>query len=969
MPFKQEKFTVTIEAGPFGGLRLQVYSEGKRLTAFSSLVPSALRSILRRSLSQTALSQQLLNYFKTELPDYKLFVKLKHTYTPFTWSDSLVFSSKIQFANKSEVVHIQPQGLSTKNVIMMTSDMFLSLDTGEIGEVQLGESHPIWGKTSEAFPLFESCEVSKAIPVEVFNRLSMTLPDPENYPEIQTKTLEDQQKEGKTFQYKVALSEETQDVLVQPQIKLQEGIICPTQASYSRYIMFEDIPNIFGSNERKKALHLALVHYIKTKDYDESVGLRDVRVAFTVGADYIRFKNWFKEELETFLTPITRLLCIGNKFTFLQGDPFMDVLLWILPQFSFKKLSKSEQPGYLQTDKMDFLTHYESFETLANSHDFNVDFSEKKVSFVSYEVEIDTTTITEDSDGVPQILIDDKPFDVNEWRISLSNEWMRTTDDEVQILDNKTRDKIKAILALIKEDKTKLINENQPMAFIQLLDWFALKELGVNVLVADEHKSLLEKLMKFSNIDTYNVPKGFKADLRQYQQEGFDWICFLFENKLGGILADDMGLGKTIQAIALLGAIHEGTLARQIENKPPSLIVMPPSLIFNWRIEINKWYPGLKVIEFTSKSDISIMEENDIILVTYEIVRRDVERLKAIPFTCLIVDEAQFVKNSAAGRSIATKQLNRAFTLCLSGTPVENHIGEYFSIVDLALPGIVNPDTKHSNDLDSEALLKSLRRIRPFVLRRTKDLIHGELPPKTETERFLNLSTEQKRYYNGILSEVKNQIKEAYQEKTASQAKMIALTALLRLRQICISPALIDSEFKEVTPKLSYVQSQMSEIIEEGHSGIVFSQFRKALDLLEEKLKEKNVPYLRMDGTTPKGKREQLITTFQESGTPLIFLMSLKVGGVGLNLTRASYVFHLDPWWNPAVEDQATDRVHRIGQQKKIIITRLIMHESVEEKIQLLKEEKKVLIQTVLEDGALAKSQDLKQEDFDFLLS
>ena len=363
--------------------------------------------------------------------------------------------------------------------------------------------------------------------------------------------------------------------------------------------------------------------------------------------------------------------------------------------------------------------------------------------------------------------------------------------------------------------------------------------------------------------------------------------------------------------------------------------------------------------------------QHDVIITSYGIIQRDCDILADQLFNVLIFDETQVVKNLQAATTNAVRKLKGSFTLALTGTPVENHLGEYFAIMDLCLPGLLGTREEFSRKISKDGPAGTARligRTRPFVLRRTKQLIAEELPPKIEMDIPLELTTKQSAFYQRTVEEVRGKIKEAYESHAPAQARIIALTAILRLRQICLAPALASPGASSASPKLEFLAEQLAELRDEGHSALVFSQFTGYLDLIEKGLLEQGFTCLRLDGSTPVPHRKKLVDTFQKSVEPTVFLISLKAGGKGLNLTRATYVYHMDPWWNPAVENQASDRAHRIGQTEQVTITRLIMRHTIEEKMMALKAQKTQLYKAILEDGASGGGAGLTREDFDFLL-
>jgi len=466
---------------------------------------------------------------------------------------------------------------------------------------------------------------------------------------------------------------------------------------------------------------------------------------------------------------------------------------------------------------------------------------------------------------------------------------------------------------------------------------------------------------------------ALRADLRQYQREGYYWLAFLYEHGFGACLADDMGLGKTVQAICLLAAMKEGkvTPPGSAPTGLKSLVVVPPSLIFNWEREIERFYPNLGIRVYRGRGRSAGTGDYDVLIASYGLVRRDIAKLKQLRFNVIIFDEAQMIKNIFADTTHAVRQLKALFKIALTGTPVENHVGEYFSIMDTVLPGLLGDYREFQGRVraDAASVLPVLKeRTRPFVLRRTKERILKELPPKIERDVFLELTEEQKRFYNRTVLEVRSTVDAAYRMKAAEQARIIALTAIMKLRQICLTPRLLVEELKEPSPKIEFLKEKLGELCDASHSSLVFSQFTSFLDLVEEELRTKGLPLFRLDGSTPVSKRKGIVDGFQESRAPAVFLLSLKAGGRGLNLTRGAYVFHLDPWWNPAVENQASDRSHRIGQENKVIVTRLLMRHTIEEKMTALKNRKACLYRALMDGPGGCEDRAITKDDFEFLL-
>lgn len=502
---------------------------------------------------------------------------------------------------------------------------------------------------------------------------------------------------------------------------------------------------------------------------------------------------------------------------------------------------------------------------------------------------------------------------------------------------------------------------------LRVLELLSLKQRGVQIQLSEPENKLLDQLTSIEKIPKVAIPTSFKGTLWDFQEEGFYWLCFLFQYGFGGCLADDMGLGKTIQTICFLAAVKEGLVTHpQLKTGATTLIVVPPSLTYNWLSEFESFCPTLKVMVYDRSE---ACQDADVLIISYDLVRRDTDELAQLNVDIMICDEAQKIKNLNTQRTKAVRQIPATFRLTLSGTPIENHLSDFYSIMDLSVPGLLESYATFNARVKGGEKRFFIDKTKPFILRRKKEEVLSSLPPKVESDIYLDLSPEQKLFYIQTISQVRKDVQKAFKDRPAQQAGIMALTALLRLRQICISPALIDPDFDKPSPKLSFLMDRLDELMSEGHSSLVFSQFTKSLDLIEKELKEQGLKYWRMDGKTSTLRRQKIVQEFQEAKDPAILLMSLKVGGVGLNLTRASYVFHVDPWWNPAVENQATDRVHRIGQTQKVLVTRIMMRHSIEEKMVVLKEKKRALYDSILEDHEKQAKSGLSWEDFELLLS
>ncbi|MBI5497358.1 MAG: DEAD/DEAH box helicase [Deltaproteobacteria bacterium] len=451
------------------------------------------------------------------------------------------------------------------------------------------------------------------------------------------------------------------------------------------------------------------------------------------------------------------------------------------------------------------------------------------------------------------------------------------------------------------------------------------------------------------------APSGhLRGVLRDYQVDGFAWLARLAAWEAGACLADEMGLGKTLQALALLE--HRAPLG-------PALVLAPTSVCRNWRSEAERFTPGLRVSLYRETPDgdreaaVARAGPGDVLVVSHGMAAREVERLAAREFATLVVDEAQALKNAATKRARAAHRLQAGFRVALTGTPVENHLGELWSVFRVAFPGLfgswdefrdrfAGPIEKQRDESRRRALGRLLR---PFLLRRTKAQVAPELPPRTQTTEYVELTAAERRLYEQARLAAVAEMGGLADETEARDQRFQILAALTRLRLCACHPRLYDAESTAPSAKLTRLMEIVDELLESGQRALVFSQFTSHLALVRERLDAQGIPYLYLDGQTPAHRRDELVKTFQAGAGGPLFLISLKAGGSGLNLTAASYVLHLDPWWNPAVEDQASDRAHRIGQDKPVTIIRLVARGTVEEQILSLHEDKRALLSGVLE--------------------
>jgi superfamily II DNA or RNA helicase len=472
--------------------------------------------------------------------------------------------------------------------------------------------------------------------------------------------------------------------------------------------------------------------------------------------------------------------------------------------------------------------------------------------------------------------------------------------------------------------------------------------------------ALAERLSRFSGIDKVEPPSGLQTQLRPYQRDGLDWLQFLRSYELGGVLADDMGLGKTVQALAhILVEKREGRLDR------PCLVICPTSVVPNWLAEAARLAPELRVLSLHGADRtqrFGAIGEADLVVTTYALLSRDADHLLPVAWHIAVLDESQAIKNASAKTTGLVCRLDARHRLCLTGTPVENHLGELWSQFAFLMPGLLGDARRFGRvfrtpiekkqDGERRAVLSG--RVKPFLLRRTKVLVAAELPPKTEILQALELSGQQRDLYETVRLAMHEKVRSEVAKKGLARSHIIVLDALLKLRQVCCDPRLVKlAPAKRVTAsaKLDHLMEMLPQLVEDGRRILLFSQFTSMLDLIKPALAESGIEFVELRGNTTD--RAGPVTRFQRGEVPL-FLVSLKAGGTGLNLTAADTVIHYDPWWNPAVEDQATDRAHRIGQDKPVFVYKFVAQGTVEERMLELQQRKKALAAGIYEAGGNA---------------
>jgi superfamily II DNA or RNA helicase len=790
-------------------------------------------------------------------------------------------------------------------------------------------------------------------------------------------------------EYRLRIAEghdEEEGYRIKPECGVGDHSFLPSSKilSFVRTVEQGHVPASLRNRKRKPILIDAFFRALTTRNrkaLDEA--LRKVINEETFGSPKFATlaRRLIRESVAELKVEETQLHYTDEGWQLFSADREKEVLLFLIPYkvfgltlFERALVSDIE----MEVNRGALLTHLSILNAMAKEHGIDLSLDGHPIEPAAWECEIDATGGTIDWFEIrPEIRCNGQTIGRELWEQALARKGVIYRNGSIQILDEKTLHTLSAITRFYESGKhggKTAAKEVVSIPRLRIIDLFSLRKQGIKVRLAPQDEEIINRLTQFDRIEERSVPKGLKAELRQYQKEGYYWLSFLYEHRFGACLADDMGLGKTVQALSLLGAIKEGKTSRPVSDSAPFLIVVPPTLIFNWEQEIEKFYPDLKVYVYRGRERSTSIEGCDVILTSYGLVRRDIAKLKDLHFHVVIFDEAQAIKNIFADTTGAVRQLKGHFKAALTGTPVENHIGEYYSIMDLVLPGLLGDYGVFQGQAKQDImsfLPVVTERTKPFVLRRTKERILKELPPKVEHDVYLELTEKQKKFYNRTVEEVRSTIDDAYRNKTMSQAKIIALTAIMKLRQICLTPQLLVPQLKELSPKMEFLKDKLEELCSESHSSLVFSQFTSFLDLVEGELQARQglgFRIFRLDGSTPVSKRKGIVEGFQGCEGPAVFLLSLKAGGQGLNLTRATYVFHLDPWWNPAVESQASDRSHRIGQKNKVIVTRLLMRHTVEEKMMLLKKRKLSLYNALMDVPEKSAGRSITREDFNFLL-
>ena len=483
------------------------------------------------------------------------------------------------------------------------------------------------------------------------------------------------------------------------------------------------------------------------------------------------------------------------------------------------------------------------------------------------------------------------------------------------------------------------------------------QEMGIDVVKGEHYQAFLARLLSPEQ-QTYEIPSSIRIPLRPYQKTGVSWLRMLSENGFGGILADDMGLGKTLQAITYMASVLENEKFSDV----PFLVICPTSLVYNWLDEVEAYAPHLraKIIQGMPEERqglLSYTENFDVLITSYPLLRRDLELYKTKQFHTVFIDEAQFIKNAMTGNARSVKGLRAKTRFALTGTPIENSLSELWSIFDFIMPGYLYSYSRFAKRFErpaakgeTEVLQQLNKRVKPFLMRRMKKDVLAELPDKIDTKLVTELTGEQRMLYLSYAKQARNEIADEILRVGVEKSRMQILAALTRLRQICCHPGMFLENYEGGSGKMTLCMQILEDLKKNGHRVLIFSQFTTMLDLLREALNEAEYSYFYLSGATKAAERQDYVKRFN-AGEGDLFLISLKAGGTGLNLTGADTVIHFDPWWNPAVEDQASDRAHRIGQEKNVHVIKLLTKGTIEEKIFRLQQKKQDLFHAVIEAG------------------
>lgn len=715
-----------------------------------------------------------------------------------------------------------------------------------------------------------------------------------------------------------------------------------------------------------KSIYPLIYRYLEvSEEFKEKYGLQTLSIKTKL--DYEEFENQIVLQAEYYLND-HRVNPLDLKGTMVEGqieEYIVKVLALGFRMVGFNKsvfsLEGEENVGqFLETD-ISFLNEYGEVlieENLAKLQLTKVPQFNVNVSYNTGILRMSIEGINYSSDELEKIL---QNYRNKKKYVKLRGGRIVKIDDQKLMEIDQILDDLDLRMRDLEEEK------EIPLYQVLKLSTLANNDSNnVNYNFDTQVKDILKHIKEYKKAP-YIVPNELKGVLREYQVDAFKWLMTLASYRFGGILADDMGLGKTLEIISLIVATDEDK---------PSLIVCPNSLIYNWKNEFLKWYPSIEVTNITGTAELrkrlikTIDNDKKVIYITsYDSLVRDIDEYEDKRFKFIIIDEAQYIKNFTAQRARRTKELNGEIKFALTGTPIENSLLDLWSIFDFIMPGYLKNYLHFRDDFeknimkeDEEKLQLLIKKITPFILRRNKRDVLKDLPEKLEHICYIEMEAEQRKIYEANLLMIR---KFLLKEQDANKIQLLAY--LTRLRQICVDPKLIYDIYNHESSKINKVGELIEELIPKGHRILIFTQFTSAFSLLEKKLNEKGIKYFTLSGKTPTLERLEMVDKFNKDEETKVFIISLKAGGTGLNLVGADTVIHLDPWWNVSAENQASDRAHRIGQQKTVHVYKLICEDSVEQKVLELQLLKKELSDKVIKDDD-GNILDLKMDDYKFIL-
>lgn len=945
---------------------------GKRMSAFSPELPSAFRQLARQTGAYQTIETELSHALETaDIPVQIKVIRSNQTVT-LQWDPGAVYTLMGEIAIAGDSVQFRHGALNAAGescvIERLGAQLIIDLTHHRLGRVQASNDSldteitaRFRKRASNRTTKPEKNDRSTAIQRLQYNEDPLTFATIEEAAQCRFATDESTVHPVLSephYRLNIQTQGDDGDVLLQPCIgPIQDSlnlVDCRTPVSK----VLDDFPLPIATQSWKKSVFTVISTVMESDERDPEV-ITD-RILETqpnalppqIDAVGDLVRRWLAARDVTDIHAFA-----GTHWLFYQPDWRLETICLTLPMRVSEDVAIDDRGYVVGAESMNRVAEVVS--THLATLPIQITYNQSAVQFQEWDV---SATLEESGDQYildPVILAGNVAKWRENWGDVLSTNGVLTTDTGTVMLTAETISAIRALLKYSPEGKKSKLSHSIVLGGrLRILDVLYLIKHGVRVNLPEKDAAIVQSLMAFDTLPRTPIPEFFTGILREYQHSGFDWLVFLHQHRFGACLADDMGLGKTIQAIAFLAWQHAQP------DRKCNLIVVPPSLIYNWRYELGKFAPHLTVRDYMGAKREFVPDGCDVILTTYDIVRRDITLLSETEFDVIVFDEAQIIKNIVASRSAAVRRLNGRFRVCLTGTPLENHTGEFVSILEVAVPGLTE-GIRRGGDLAATLI----ERARPFVLRRTKEKILKELPEKIETTVVLPLSDSQRAYYQRIVVEVREQVRQMFEKYRSGKAGMLAITALLRLRQLCITPRLIDPDYPEVSPKIAYLVDTLTQLQDEGHSALVFTQFRSFAELLAPALVSAGIRFIQIDGNTSVNDRKKLIDEFQQSPHSMVALMTLKTGGIGLNLVKASYVFHVDPWWNPAAENQASDRAHRIGQTQKVNVIRLIMQNSIEERVMTLKNQKQQLFDDVINNGmSRSDGTGLDRNDFQFLL-